>query len=65
MKVCDAAIQFFDDNANAGDRFKFTIDRVGKEKFEKALHLLLQSSIMEITLNFCILWEAVSNGIIK
>ena len=37
MKVCDAAIQFFDDNANAGERFKFTIDRVGKEKFEKAI----------------------------
>ena len=37
MKVCDAAIQFFDDHALAGERFKFTIDRVGWEKFEKAI----------------------------
>ena len=35
--VCDAAIQFFADNANAGERFKFTIDRVGKEKLEKVV----------------------------
>ncbi len=28
-RITDAAIQFFDDNANAGERFKFTIDRVG------------------------------------
>ncbi len=34
MKVCDAAIQFFEDNAEAGERFKFTLDRLGKEKFE-------------------------------
>lgn len=37
MEVCDAAIQFFDDNANPGERFKFTIERVGKEKFEKKI----------------------------
>ncbi len=37
MRVCDAAIQFFDDNANAGERFKFTIDRVGKDKFEERI----------------------------
>lgn len=37
MAVCDAAIQFFDDNANASERFKFTIDRVGKDKFEKSI----------------------------
>ncbi|MCD8348218.1 MAG: 4Fe-4S binding protein [Lachnospiraceae bacterium] len=35
--VTDAAIQFFGDNANAGERFKFTIDRVGKEKFCEVL----------------------------
>lgn len=33
FRVTDAAIQFFGDYANAGERFKFTIDRVGKEKF--------------------------------
>ncbi len=32
--VCDAALKFFGDNANPGERFKFTIDRVGKEKLE-------------------------------
>lgn len=37
MKVCDAAIRFFEDNALAGERFKFTIDRVGKEQFEKVI----------------------------
>ena len=37
MKICDAAIIFFEKNANAGERFKFTIDRVGREKFEKEI----------------------------
>jgi dissimilatory sulfite reductase (desulfoviridin) alpha/beta subunit len=37
MAVCDAAIQYFDDNANAGERFKFTLDRVGRENFEKVI----------------------------
>ena len=37
MKVCDAAIDFFADHANAGERFKFTIDRVGSDKFEQAI----------------------------
>ena len=37
MKVCDAAIDFFADHANAGERFKFTIDRVGADKFEQAI----------------------------
>ena len=27
FRVTDAAIQFFDDYANPGERFKFTIDR--------------------------------------
>lgn len=33
MKICDAAIEFFAENAKAGERFKFTLDRVGKDKF--------------------------------
>ncbi|MBQ9674205.1 MAG: 4Fe-4S binding protein [Ruminococcus sp.] len=33
LEICDATIKFFEENANAGERFKFTIDRVGKEKF--------------------------------
>ena len=37
MRVCDAAINFFGENANAGERFRFTIDRVGKEKFEETI----------------------------
>lgn len=37
MRICDAAIHFFEDNANPGERFKFTIDRVGKEKFENTI----------------------------
>ncbi len=37
FRVTDAAIQFFDDHANAGERFKFTIDRVGSDKLYKVL----------------------------
>ncbi len=37
MRICDAAITFFDENALAGERFKFTIDRVGKDKFEQRI----------------------------
>jgi dissimilatory sulfite reductase (desulfoviridin) alpha/beta subunit len=37
FRVTDAAIQFFDDNANPSERFKFTIDRVGKDKLIKVL----------------------------
>ncbi len=37
FKICDAAIRFFEDNANPGERFKFTIDRVGADKFEKTV----------------------------
>ena len=37
LKVCDAAIQWFDDNANPSERFKFTIERVGEDKFNKAI----------------------------
>lgn len=36
-RVTDAAIQFFDDHGEAGERFKFTIDRVGLEEFKKAM----------------------------
>ncbi len=36
-RVTDAAIQFFDDNGNSGERFKFTIDRVGADKLKKVL----------------------------
>ena len=38
MAVCDAAIQFFDDHAAPGERFKFTIERVGSEVFRE--HIL-------------------------
>lgn len=37
MKICDAAIQFFNDNANPSERFKFTIERIGKEKFKEKI----------------------------
>lgn len=29
FRVCDAALTFFDENAKPGERFKFTLDRVG------------------------------------
>ena len=37
FRVTDAAIQFFDDNAKPGERFKFTIDRVGVDALKKVL----------------------------
>ena len=37
LKVCDAAISFFEKNAKAGERLKFTIDRVGKDEFNKEI----------------------------
>ena len=37
LKVCDATVQFFDDNAKAGERFQFTLERVGREKFEEKI----------------------------
>ncbi|MBR1392242.1 MAG: 4Fe-4S binding protein [Ruminococcus sp.] len=37
LAVCDAAIEFFKQNAKPSERFKFTIDRVGQDVFEKAI----------------------------
>lgn len=36
-RVTDAAIEFFAENGNKSERFKFTIDRVGKEEFIKKM----------------------------
>lgn len=37
LKICDAAINFFKENAKSGERFKFTIDRVGEEALRKKI----------------------------
>ena len=37
FRICDAALQFFDENAKSGERFKFTIDRIGKDKFDATI----------------------------
>jgi dissimilatory sulfite reductase (desulfoviridin) alpha/beta subunit len=37
FRICDAALTFFKDNANPGERFKFTIDRVGRETLEEVI----------------------------
>ena len=37
FRICDAALKFFKENANPSERFKFTIDRVGKEKLDEAV----------------------------
>ena len=37
LKICDATIQFFENNAKAGERFQFTLERVGREKFEEKI----------------------------
>lgn len=35
FRVTDAAISFFEKHANAGERFRLTLERVGKEEFKK------------------------------
>ena len=35
--VCDAALEVFKENANPSERFKFTIDRVGRDKLDEAI----------------------------
>lgn len=37
FRICDAALKFFNENAKPSERFKFTIDRVGKEKFDEII----------------------------
>lgn len=37
FRITDAAIKFFDDNGKSGERFKFTIDRAGTDKFKKEM----------------------------
>ena len=37
LRVCDAALDFFRENAKSGERFRFTIERVGKDKLEAAV----------------------------
>lgn len=37
LRVCDAAISFFAENAKSGERFRATLDRVGNEKFREAI----------------------------
>lgn len=37
FKIADAALDFFDKNANPGERFRLTIERVGWEKFKSKI----------------------------
>lgn len=37
FKVIDAAVDFFEKNAKAGERFRLTIERVGEEKFKNTI----------------------------
>jgi dissimilatory sulfite reductase (desulfoviridin) alpha/beta subunit len=37
FRVADAAIGFFEKNANPGERFRFTLQRVGEEEFKKVI----------------------------
>ncbi|MBD5142424.1 MAG: 4Fe-4S binding protein [Ruminococcus sp.] len=37
IKICDVAIKFFEQHANSGERFKFTLDRTGWQKFKMIL----------------------------
>jgi anaerobic sulfite reductase subunit C len=42
FKVVDTAIEFFKENANAGERFKFTLDRVGINKLKEKLEEVIE-----------------------
>ncbi|MBQ9014493.1 MAG: 4Fe-4S binding protein [Firmicutes bacterium] len=37
FRICDAALEFFRENANPGERFRYTIDRVGGEALEEKI----------------------------
>ncbi|MBR2257123.1 MAG: 4Fe-4S binding protein [Blautia sp.] len=37
FRICDAALDFFRQNARPGERFKFTIERVGREKLDACI----------------------------
>jgi dissimilatory sulfite reductase (desulfoviridin) alpha/beta subunit len=37
FRICDAALNFFKENAKPSERFKFTIDRVGKDKLDEVV----------------------------
>ena len=37
FRVSDAAIKFFEENANPGERFRLTLQRVGEEEFKKVI----------------------------
>lgn len=37
LRVCDAAIDFFAENAKPSERFRFTLDRVGHDVFRKVI----------------------------
>ena len=37
LRVCDAAIGFFAENAKPSERFRFTLDRVGHDKFREVI----------------------------
>ena len=37
FRVSDAAIKFFEDHANPGERFRLTLQRVGEEEFKKVI----------------------------
>lgn len=37
FRICDAALKFFEDNAKPSERFKFTIDRIGRDKLDEVI----------------------------
>ena len=37
FRVADEAISFFEENANAGERFRLTLQRVGEDEFRKRI----------------------------
>ncbi|MBQ7169443.1 MAG: 4Fe-4S binding protein [Synergistaceae bacterium] len=42
--VCDAALRFFEENAEPKERFKFMLDRVGWEKFSEVISEAVKAS---------------------
>lgn len=35
--MIDAAVGFFERNANSGERFRLTIERIGEEEFKRVI----------------------------
>lgn len=49
FKLCDATVDFFDKNAQPGDRLQFAIDRYGQDKFDEMIKKIYDENINKVS----------------